>query len=369
MKRVALVTGGTGLLGSWLLRGLIARDYEKIYVLARGTRQRSAEDRVFDALRSHTNSVLIQRARKNVEVIDGDIRRPDLGLSPKTTHALLGHLTDIFHAAATADFRIPLDVIRVPNVAGSRHVFELALFGSRQGSVPLRVHHVSTVAVAGTSTGWFEESYFNRGQQFHNSYEQSKFEAEELAHAYRKKGLVITIYRPGIMTGDSKLGRTTNFKMIYQPLHFLAHNLFPELPANAQSFHSLVPVDQVAEAICLLSEVDPPGNPGVWHLLNPSEITVGEFVDTASRVFHCQKPKLIPIEQFPRSHLTALQWDLIEPFVPYFNYRLRFKAERTNTQLRALGFEWSCMTPAMLEQIFRYCVHCGFIPSSMRCPS
>lgn len=368
MKRVALLTGGTGLLGSWLLRTLITRDYQKIYVLARGSYQCSAERRVFKALRLHTNGELIRRTRKKIEVLDGDVRKINLGLSFKTVQALTESLTDIFHAAAIADFKIPLDVIRIANVAGSRNVFDLALRGNQRGNIPTRIHHVSSVTVAGTSTGWFEENDFDRGQQFHNAYEQSKFEAERVAHAYQKQGLSITIYRPGIITGDSKSGLTTNFKMIYQPLHFLAHNLFHEFPANAQSLHSLVPVDQVAEAICSLSEVTLLGN-HVWHLVNPTEITVGDFVDMASSVFHCRKPKLVPIEKFPRSQLTALQWNLIEPFVPYFNYRLRFKSKHTNTQLRTLGFRWSRMTPALLRRIFRYCAHYGFIPHRTQCRS
>jgi len=359
MKHVAFVTGGTGLLGSWLIRSLVIRDYKKVYVLARGDSKFSGETRVYRTFRYHTNGEVIRQAQKKVEVINGDICKPRLGLPARTINTLLHQTTDIFHTAALADFRIPLALIRVPNVRGTKHVFELARLAQRNGGPPLRVHHISTVAVAGTLQGWFREGQFDCGQRFYNSYEQSKFEAEQIAHEYRRKGLNITIYRPAIITGDSKRGVTTNFKMIYQPLHFLAHGLFQELPANRRSLHSFVPVDMVAEAICLLSQTNPLN--GVWHLINPQETDVGKFIDTATHVFRCNKPALIPVERFPRKRLSHLQWDLIEPFVPYFNYRLRFNGEYSNSVLRSFGFQWPKMDDRLLAVLFQYCIDCGYI--------
>lgn len=361
MNRIAFVTGGTGLLGSWLTRSLLTHGYQQIYVLARGNAQYSAETRVYETLRSHKSGSITQQAYKKITVITGDICKPRLSLSSRIISSLLNRVTDIFHTAALADFCVPLEVIRGPNVIGTKHVLELALLlANRVNGPPLQVHHVSTIAVAGNLEGWFGEDQFEGGQRFNNSYEQSKFEAEQLVRNYKEKGLRVVIYRPGIITGDSKHGITTNFKMIYQPLHFIAHELVHELPANEHCFHSLVPVDKVAEAICLLINSSQPLD-NTWHLINPYETRFGDFVDIASRIFHCQKPLLIPLEQFPRKRLSSMQWDLIKPFVPYFNYRLRFKADHTIHRLSSLGFRWPKMDDAMLAKLFRYCLQCGFI--------
>jgi len=366
MKRVALVTGGTGLLGSWLVRLLASHGYQKIYVLARGSSGCSPKTRVYQALGSTRNGTLPRQAyRKKVEVLDGDICQPRLGLSLRTASHLLKRITDIFHTAATADFNLPLRTIRIPNVTGTRHVCELALLGHRIGSASLRMHHISTIGVAGTSKGWFGEEQFDCSQDFHNSYEQSKFEAESLAREYIQKGLNVTIYRPAIITGDSQFGITTNFKMFYQPLHFLSIGLFEEFPANEKSMHSLVPVDKAAEAIYLLSQIDKPLN-DVWHIVNPSEISVGQFVQVASNVFGFQKPTLIPLERFSKKRLSPLQWNLIRPFVPYFNYRVRFRTEQTDPMLRGLGFRWPKIDETMLTKLFRYCISCGFIRGPVR---
>jgi len=239
-------------------------------------------------------------------------------------------------------------------------MLELARQRTQGGNVPLRVHHISTGAVAGTMEGWFDEDQFDCGQHFHNSYEQTKFEAEQLVREYREQNVNVHIYRPGIITGDSRYGMTTNFKMMYQPLHFIALGLFRELPGNAQSLHSLVPVDKVAEAICLLAGASRGVN-STWHIVSSYEVDLGEFIDTASQVFRCLRPKLIPLEHFPRRRLSQLQWSLVEPFVPYLNYRVRFKADRTNDVLRSFGFLWPRMDRAMLTKLFQYCIRCGYI--------
>lgn len=360
MRRVALVTGGTGLLGSWIVRSLLKCGYEEIYVLARGDSQYSAEARVQKALNAHqvveTNGNLLRK----IKVIIGDICRPRLGLQHRTIRTLFGKITDIFHTAATADFKIPIDAIRVPNVQGTKHICQLVLLDGRIKSKSLRIHHISTVFVAGTLEDWFREDQFACGQQFHNSYERSKFEAEQVVREYRNKGAHIIIYRPGIITGDSVRGITTNFKMVYQPLRLIAGDLFPELPANEHSIYSLVPVDRVAEAICLLSQTEQLPN-GSWHLVNPYEISAVEFLDAACQVFKCRRPVLIPVEHFPRERLSSVQWSLIEPFVPYFNYRLRFQAHHTIAVLKSLGFEWPRMDNGMLKKLFHYCMVAGFI--------
>jgi len=222
------------------------------------------------------------------------------------------------------------------------------------------MHQISTVGIAGTLQGWFSENDFDKGQGFHNPYERTKFEAEKIVTGYRSQGLSATIYRPAVITGDSRLGATTNFKMFYQPLHFLALGLFKKFPAEAECLHSLVPVDKVAYAIALLSGLpEPPCN--AWHLVNPNETSVGDFFEVASRVFGFKKPALIPFESFPRTGLSPVQWNLIKPFVPYFNYHVRFRATETNNMLRLFGFSWPEAGRPMLAKLFHYCIQCGYI--------
>lgn len=359
MNDSALVTGGTGLLGSWLICALLkSRRYHRVYAIVRGSSTSVAEARVRSLLKIIPHGLTARECRK-LTVLRGDVSWPNLGLDLGD----LRNVSDIFHTAAIADFNSTLAKIRPTNVIGTRRVFEMARALNHRREMPIRVHHVSTIAVAGDSKGWYDEDQFDVGQGFNNAYEQSKFEAEEIVREYggRHHGLVVSIYRPAVITGDSKYGMTTNFKMIYQPLHFLAHNLFRELPGDQECLHSLVPVDKVADAIFLLSQRDSCGN-NVYHLVNPNEITLDYFIESACRVLKFRKPLLVPLRKFDKSRLTKAQWKLIDPFVPYFNYRLRFKSARTNGLLESLGFHWPKVDGMLLKRLFEFCVQCKYIP-------
>lgn len=362
MERVALVTGGTGLLGSWLVHALISHGYRRVFVLARGESDTSARSRLFNALRFCSNNSRNPgwKSDEVVQVVEGDICKPYVGLTLAVRHELLRQTTDIFHTAALTDLGASMDVLRQPNFVGTENVFRLALEANQQTSRAIRVHHISSITVAGNLQGWFSEDQLACGQHFHNAYEQTKFEAERLAIKYRSRGLNIEIYRPGIITGDSIHGATNNFKTIYQPLRFLAHGLFQEWPGCEDAVLSLVPVDKVAEAILLLSEAGESPN-GAWHLVNTEETSLGKLVDVGTTVFACRRPGLIPAEHFERSRLSATQWRMIGPFVPYLNYRLRFRATRTNEVLSSAGFRWPRIDETMLEKFYLYCAKAGFI--------
>ena len=54
---------------------------------------------------------------------------------------------------------------------------------------------------------------------FHNTYEQTKAEAEALVQkAIAEHGLRATLFRPSIIVGDSRTGETSSFKVMYWPL-------------------------------------------------------------------------------------------------------------------------------------------------------
>jgi thioester reductase-like protein len=360
MKDV-FVTGATGMLGSWLLHPLVAdNQFGKVYVMARSSPGHSARKRVLRSLDAHANGTISRQAKRKIEVVEWDLSESSSGFSSRASMLFSKkQISDVFHTGALTDLEAPLSVLRRINVEGTRNLMEAALVAQRAGQ-PIRFHHISTLAVAGDFVGTFRESQLNSGQKFNNAYEQSKFESELVATAYRKKGLNVNVYRPSILTGDSRTGITINFKMFYQPLHFLAHELFRELPMTVSCTHSLVPVDLTAEAIYLLSKNNHVVN-RTWHFVNPHRISLGDFVDIASKVLGFRKPRLIPLGAFPKEKLTPLQWRLVRPYVPYFNYKVRFEAERTNQTLHSLGLRWPEINFQFLGRLLRYCVRCGFI--------
>ena len=67
-----------------------------------------------------------------------------------------------------------------------------------------RLHHVSSIAVAGEYKGRFEEDMFDEGQKLPSPYHRTKFESERIVR--EQPYVPWRVYRPGIVVGDSQTG-------------------------------------------------------------------------------------------------------------------------------------------------------------------
>ncbi|MCX5699178.1 MAG: SDR family oxidoreductase [Candidatus Omnitrophica bacterium] len=363
MKETIFITGATGFLGSYLLRKLLHyknHTIGNIIALSRGETQKETERRVRQSLWGQLPLRQKRGLISLLEVVRGDIAKENLGLSKAAYNRIIKKVTIIYHSAAICEFGVPLPVIRKTNVDGTRNVLELALACKKQGGFK-RFHHISTVAVAGDRKGVFYENELDLGQKFNNTYEQSKFEAEKMGERYRDKGLPITTYRPSIIVGDSSTGYTNNFKMLYQPLHLFCMELYKEIPASGNTFFSFVPVDYTAEAIIRISLDNCAGNHSVYHITNPNETNFGYFLDMACKYFKFRKPVLTPGEKFSFEKYTPLQIELLKPFIPYFNYKVRFDASNAQKILKKTNFKWPKVNAQFLRRLFKFCVKSGFI--------
>ena len=80
---------------------------------------------------------------------------------------------------------------------------------------------MSTCYVSGRYDGEFTEDDLDAGQTFLNHYEATKFEAEALVRKAMANGLPATVYRPGIVVGDSTTGSTQKYDGPYFLAAFL----------------------------------------------------------------------------------------------------------------------------------------------------
>jgi nucleoside-diphosphate-sugar epimerase len=218
-------------------------------------------------------------------------------------------------------------------------MLDLAELASANGGLE-RYGHISTAYVAGTHAGRFLECDCNVGQQFHNSYEQSKFEAEQLVRA--REGLPFTILRPSIVVGDCRSGWTSAFNVLYWPLRAFARGLFTAVPAIPSAPVDVVSVDYVADAAYELCE-SPGGIGATYHLTaGANASTIAEIADLASRYFRRPLPKVLSPAEFAAlgDESSATQRSALEGssvYFPYFSIAAVFDDVAARARLEPAG--------------------------------
>ena len=191
------------------------------------------------------------RSAADFRVFEGDITKPNLGLSPTELDTARSESTVIFHLAAIYDLAVTRDVAFRVNLDGTRNVNHFA-----QSLPNLRhYHYVSTCYVAGKREGLILETDLQHDAGFRNYYEESKYLAEVEVDALKSQ-LPLTIHRPSVVCGDSKTGETAKYDGVYYLIHYLRK--WPSLLSlfnigNHNVSLNLVPVDFVVDAMVALA--------------------------------------------------------------------------------------------------------------------
>ena len=330
-----LLTGATGFVGMELLARYLERTERPVLTIVRARTDDAARERI-DAVLANLFGYRAGRYGDRVTAVAGDLTAPRLGLDTVRWDWLAAESTMIVNCAASVSFGLSLDEARAINVEGTRRMLELA-DRSHELGVLERYAQVSTAYVAGTHAGRFYENDLNVGQSFHNSYEQSKFEAERLIRAH--PDLPFTILRPSIVVGDRHSGWTAAFNVLYWPLRALARGLFPAVPATASAPVDVVSIDYVADGIHQLCE-SAGGIRQTYHLTAGTKAsTIEEIAGLASGYFQQPPPRLLSPAEF-ESLNHGLARSMLEEgrmYFPYFSVATTFDDALTRAQLEPAG--------------------------------
>ena len=187
MNSCVLMTGARGFLGRNLLEEAARNLPQTAFVLL------ARSEKAADELR-HKFGWL---GRDRLHIVQGDIDRPGLGLS-LCESLILACVNEVWHLAASTSFDDrEAEAIRRSNVVGTQNVLAVA-HGLRNID---RFVYVSTAYVAGTNPGPISEDEMPERNGFRNSYESTKWEAEQ---AVRLSKLPFVIFRPSIIMGNSR---------------------------------------------------------------------------------------------------------------------------------------------------------------------
>jgi thioester reductase-like protein len=275
------VTGATGFIGRRLVEQLLENRQGKVYVLVRdGSKER------LDDMIERWKAVAGQSAGKRVVPVIGDLRKPLLGVESERVEELRGKIDHFFHLAAIYDMTAPAEQNTAVNVGGTTHAVELA-----RALNAGRLHHVSSIAVAGTYKGTFTEDMFDEGQKLPSPYHRTKFESERIVR--EQPYVPWRSYRPGIVVGDSKTGEMDK---IDGPYYFFKaiqrmRQLLPEwapLVGLDLGKTNVVPVDWVASALEHIAH-EPDLDGKAFHLTDPRGQRVDELVNELARAAHAPR--------------------------------------------------------------------------------
>jgi NAD(P)-dependent dehydrogenase (short-subunit alcohol dehydrogenase family) len=274
------VTGATGFIGRHLVERLLRRK-GKIHVLVRPDSMGR-----LDELIEQWEAAAGPTAGKRINPVAGDLRKALLGLEEDQVAELTGTIDHFFHLAAVYDMTAPAELDMAINVGGTTRAVELAA-ALNAGCL----HHVSSIAVAGTYKGVFGEDCFDEGQTLPSPYHATKFESERIVR--EQPYVPWRVYRPAVVVGDSRTGEMDKvdgpyyfFKAIQRIRH-----LVPEwMPLVGLDLGrtNVVPVDWVAAAMDHLAHE--PGLDGkAFHLTYPRSQRIDEVVNDLAGAAHAPR--------------------------------------------------------------------------------
>ena len=264
----AFVTGGTGLIGRALVERLLRRGVNVTLMLRSDADERRKTE--LDALRAFAKG-----AEGSLSEVAGDLCRPELGLT-KAGAAALARAGHCFNLAALYDIEADPEAIEKTNVEGTKHLLSALRSAGFQG----RLHHMSSIAVAGDYAGTFTEAMLEEGQGFPHAYHRSKLESEKLV---RESGFDYRVFRPSGVVGDSKTGAMDRIDGVYfgfGAIKKIAYALpgWVRLPVpKVRGGFNLVRVDYVADALAQIAFAKTDAR--VFHLVDPKPPSLTKMTD------------------------------------------------------------------------------------------
>src|SRR5512143_649335 len=287
----ALVTGGTGFIGSNIALRLAERHWDVRILERPGATRELLEGGPF-------------------EFIPGDV------LQPETLPPAMRGIDVVFHAAGVVDYwKQGVDCMYQVNVEGTRNVMAAALAAGIE-----RVVHTSSTAAMGIHPNVLVDETFGfnvKPERF--VYGHSKYLAEEIVFEYVKKGLPVVIVNPTTVIGPRDV-RKVSCGMVVEVIKHCAPPLIPPGGLN------VVPICDAAQGHI---EAAIKGRVGERYILGGENMSHVQLYQTIADVVNCgMKLKVMPRWQVS---LIAGLTDMLRPQtsgpVPLTGDRLRLESQ------------------------------------------
>jgi thioester reductase-like protein len=313
-SETVLLTGGTGFLGTFLLRELLTQTGARVCCLVRAASAAAGHARLVEKLKDI--GAWDQRFAARIEAIPGDLGVPRFGLEAAEFAALGARLHAIYHNGASVDFVSSYPGLKAANVDATLECLRLAAAG-----VLKPVHFTSTLAVFNSpdrigmpSIG--EGDHLDDPDGLRGGYAQSKWAAESLLTQAAARGMPVGIYRAGFIGGDTRTGYWNKEDFLCRMIRgSIQLGLYPDIAMDLP----FVPVDAAARSIVALSR-QPASGADIFHLMAAEPLSFSRLMAETLRAGYKLAP--VPYERWllilrdalpPENDLFAVLPFLIDP--------------------------------------------------------
>eukprot|EP00808_Paulinella_micropora_P018385 g11656.t1 len=306
------LTGATGFLGAFLVRELMTHTSAQVICPVRVRAGGSPQERLQRSLQDH--GLWDRSWESRIKAVSCELSEPQLGFSEAEFNSLAQSVDLILHNAAFVHWLLPYGKLKPTNVDGTMGILQLAVTNRLKP-----VHIVSTTSVL-EATHHQQASLVEENDPLSTSaglsggYPQSKWVAEKVAMAARAKGVPVSIYRPGYITGDSAKGlwNTDDFlcRLIKGCIELNACPFSAEEHAQTGSTLDMAPVDWVAKTIVKImvkntKEADLKALNQTYHVTNPARLPIFKLFDTIASCGY--ELKNLPYEEWRAQLLQAVE--------------------------------------------------------------
>lgn len=326
-KQKIFLTGFPGFIAAELIKRLIAPDTQFFLLV---------QENFLEKARAQVAEIAVQNnlPPENFVLMSGDITAENLGLSAKNISKVIDETTQIFHLAAVYDLAVKEDTARRVNVEGTRNVNEIAL---RIRNLQ-RYNYVSTCYIAGLRTGLIRENELEHRAGFRNFYEESKYLAEVEVEKLKER-VPLTIYRPSVVCGDSRTGKTAKYDGVYYIIRYVLRSpkLFSIInTGNNVVSLNLVPVDFIVDAIAALAQ-DETAIGKTFQLADPEPLTTAELFNAVTEAVAGRRTFIgLPMKTMQtllNLPVTKILSGMPKVGVPYFFVRQNYDTTETRKHL------------------------------------
>jgi len=261
-----LVTGGTGLVGSYLLYELTSKGH-KVRALLRPGKKPYQTQKILNCLSKKDKTLMDQ-----VEWVEGDV------LDPYSLHQAMQGVDYVYHCAAVISFN-PRDLreMLAVNVEGTAHVVNACLENGIK-----KLCYVSSIASLGQAEvkgDMIDENAKWKTSRLNSGYAISKYGGEREVWRGVEEGLQAVIINPSVIIGAGCHPKATNK---------LFHSMKSFLPFYTNGVNGYVDVRDVVSAMVLLLESDVSGE---RFVINSENLSIRELFIKAADILGKPHPR------------------------------------------------------------------------------